>query len=81
MAMPRKIATPHAPGVARNPGKPVILIAAKNLAGITEILRRAQNDGNAKKDRRAPCAVLVDLRTKTAPGFVRLSRGLIVVDS
>jgi hypothetical protein len=37
-------------GVARNPGKPVILSEAKNLAGITKILRCAQNDKFAKKN-------------------------------
>jgi hypothetical protein len=42
-------------GAARNPGKTVILSAAKNLAGITEILRCAQNDRNARKNCRPPC--------------------------
>jgi hypothetical protein len=37
-------------GAARNPGKPVILSEAKNLAGITKILRFAQNDKFAKKN-------------------------------
>jgi hypothetical protein len=39
-----------AKGAARTPGKPVILSAAKNLAGIAEILRCAQNDRIAKKN-------------------------------
>jgi hypothetical protein len=37
-------------GVVRNPGKPVIPSEAKELAGITKILRCAQNDKIAKKN-------------------------------
>jgi hypothetical protein len=48
-------------GVAKKPGKPVIPSAAKNLAGITEILRRARNDkkpgGTARTDRKTKRSV------------------------
>jgi hypothetical protein len=48
IARPPGIVTPpNGECVATTPGKPVIPSAAKNLAGITEILRCDQND---KKD-------------------------------
>jgi hypothetical protein len=60
----------------RNPGKPVILSEAKNLAGITKILRFAQNDKFAKKNCRTlsqtgspsandvPCRIMRERRRK-----------------
>jgi hypothetical protein len=46
----RRVKSPAKWGAARNPGKPVILIAAKNLAGIAEVLRCAQNDRITKEN-------------------------------